>query len=58
MNPGFQFIRQRRVHHAVLLDAGFSTESFRNENHAEMAFPIRPRAGVARVMVRLVDNLQ
>ena len=58
MDAVFQFFRKDGIDHAVLFDARLAAEGFRDDENAEMAFTIRPRAGMAGVVVGFVDDLE
>jgi hypothetical protein len=54
----FQQFGKCGVHHAVLFDTGFAAKGIGDDFNAEMAFAVRPGAGVAGVVVRLVEDFQ
>ena len=58
MNPLPQFLSQRGIHHAVLVDPRLAAEGFRDDFDTEMAFTIWPGAGMAGVLVGLVNDLK
>ena len=53
-----QLLGQRPVDHPLPRHLGGSGERLRLDQHVEMAFATRRGAGVARVAVRVVDDLQ
>lgn len=58
MHPLFQFRRQNVVNHPVLLNTGFALECRRNDFDTKMAFPVRPRPGMALVLRGFINHLQ
>ena len=58
MDALLQFLRKGGVHHAMLLDPRFAAEGLSDDFHAEMAFAVRAGAGMAGMLVRLVDDLE
>ena len=58
VNPLLQLIGQSGIHHPVLLNARLAAEGVRHDHHAEMALPIGACAGMAGVVVGLVDDLE
>ncbi len=58
MNRAGQLLGQHLIHHPVPLDAAFSGKSRRNESHAEMRLPFRPRTGMSGVQMGFVHHLE
>ena len=58
VNAARELTRKCRVDHAVAFEPGLPAEGVRHDIDAEMAFPARPMAGMARVLVGFVDHLE
>ena len=53
-----EFLRQRGVDHAMALDPALPLEGLRHDMHPVMGFAARPAAGVARVLVGFILNVE
>ena len=53
-----EFFRQRRIHHAVLLDAALAAEGFGHDLNPKMTLSNGTRAGMAGMLIRFVDHFQ
>jgi putative lumazine-binding protein len=53
-----EFPGQRRIHHAVPLDAGLARKGIGNDIDPEMGLPARPVTGMAGVLMGFVDHAQ
>ena len=58
MDAGAQFIRKRRIDHAVALQPALPPERIRHDIDPEMSFTAALVAGMALVLMGLVDHLQ
>ena len=58
MHAAGEFRRQDRINHAVALDPALPPEGFRHDIYPEMSFPAGPVAGMAFVLVGLVNHGQ
>jgi hypothetical protein len=55
MDAGGQFRRQNRINHAMALDPALPPEGLSHDIDSEMGLSARPVAGMALMLVRLVD---
>ena len=58
VDAGLEFVRQRRVHHAVALDAALAGKRFRHDRDPEMGLATRPVTGVAGVLMGFIDHVE
>ena len=58
MHRSGEFISQYGVDAALTRNAGHSDKGVSDDQNAEMGFAFRPRAGVTRMQMRLVNNIE
>ena len=58
MHAARKLARQRRVDHAVALDAALSPKRFRHDIESEMGFAARPVSGMALVVMGFILDAQ
>ena len=58
MHAAGEFLRQCGVDHAMALDPALPLERLRHDMHPVMGFPAWPGAGVARVQMRFIHNVE
>ena len=58
VNAAGQFRRKRLIDQAVAVEPAFRTKGFRHDMDAEVRFAALPVAGMARVLVRFVLDLE
>ena len=58
MHAAGEFAGKRRVDHAVALDPGLPPEGIRHNIDPEMRLPAGPMAGMAFMLMGLVDHAQ
>jgi hypothetical protein len=58
MHAAGELGRKDCVNHAVTFHAAFPTEGIRHDRHPEMALAPRPLAGVSRVLVGFVNDIE
>jgi hypothetical protein len=58
VEPGFQYVGQCGVNHPLTVDLGLPRENGGDDFHPEMAFPTRPGAGMAGMMVGFINHFQ
>lgn len=58
MNATSKFRRERRIYHAVALDAALPLEGRRYDIDPEMCLPARPMSGMAFMLVGFIGHTQ
>ena len=58
MDRAFELRRQDAVDEALAIDTGFARERGRGDLDTEMGLAFRPRAHMARMLVRFVDDIE
>ena len=58
MHAAGEFLRQRRIDHAMTLDPALPPERIRHNIDPEMRFPARPMAGMPLMLMRFIDDAQ